>query len=193
MNYKVTRINNLRKLKPGKYISNEFKTLSFTLNNSGDHVRVKNFLYNHHALVVEVVNPTTLLVIHYTTSGSLTSAEVSSTVASSGSCKTTKVFEIEMNVDLQSEEIELLEYEEGVALYTGQERVKRARERLDEKKYKLFRNNCECLINWAITDKNVSEQGESAIELIAAGVTAGVVGAAILHSTSDKKKDKNTD
>ena len=165
----------------------------------GDHVRVKRLVYNHHvynhhALVVKVIDDTTLLAIHYTSSDSLNSKEASSTVASSGFSETAKVFEIEMKVDPEEDTIELLEYSEGVALFTGEKAVERARDRIDEKNYNLFTNNCECLINWAITGNNVSKQGENGMKLIAGataiGVGVGVGTAAILYLD---KKNKKTD
>ena len=146
----------------------------------GDHVRVKRPVgYCHHMLVVRVMDDTTLQVIHYSgdsEGASRGSVIASSTVASSGSCRAAQVLEGEVDMDPESEKVELLEYSEGVALYTGHNAIYRAREKVGEQDYNLFFNNCESFVNWAITNKTVSGQGQKAA--VGTGTAATVVGSA---------------
>ena len=145
----------------------------------GDHVRVKRRAgYYHHMLVVRVMDDTKLLVIHYY--GDSEGASRGSVIASStsGSFRAAQVLERDFDMDPESEKVELLEYSEGVALYTGHRAIRRARKRLEEQDYNVFTNNCECLINWAITNNNVSGQGQKAA--VGTGTVATVVGGGLL-------------
>jgi hypothetical protein len=97
----------------------------------------------------------------------------------------------------------LLRYPHGVDKYNGREAIERARSRLREREYCLFRNNCEHLINWAITDKKESDQ----IATVAKGAVVTAAGFAILGGTvaaaafayflasgdGKKRKEKNED
>uniref|UniRef100_A0A1X7SWJ0 LRAT domain-containing protein n=1 Tax=Amphimedon queenslandica TaxID=400682 RepID=A0A1X7SWJ0_AMPQE len=228
LKYKVTKITSLDSLKPG------------------DHVRVCHDLYNHHMMVVEVIDDQRLRVIHYTgpdnnprtssdsssapspassfSSGGINSSssscvmysanENSSSACESSSCSGSGgaacassfsgsatglaiVREEEITVDLNKSNVELVEYEDPkVVLYEGQEALERARSRTDEKDYSLLFKNCESLINWAITGKEETGQGQVAI---AAGAIVGIaVGAAALYIgwklfTGDDKKSKDDD
>ena len=121
-------------------------------------MRVKHSLYNHHMLVVEVVDYTSLKVIHYTgpteandipeavqaTGHAITAA---ATAMSSGFCMVAKVVEAIVRVHPEREIIELLEYPEGVTLYTKHRAIRRAKEKRGEQKYNLFFNNCESFVN----------------------------------------------
>ncbi len=81
-------------------------------------------------------------------------------------------------VKLANGNIQVLGYSVGVALYTGMDAVERAQTKLGEAKYNIFFNNCESFVNWAITDKAHTNQGDIAL---GAGIvlTVGVVGAAV--------------
>lgn len=144
-------------------------------------------LIDHHMLVVEVIDKTHLVVIHYTgrddTDGNSGQATVS-IGASSGSSSGLSVGEVKeeiIEIDLIGETYQKLEYKDGVALYTGKDAVNRARKRLSEAKYNVFFNNCESLINWAITGKNKTIQGEVALAEAAIGTAVGVgVGVGVL-------------
>ena len=72
-------------------------------------------------------------------------------------------------------------------LYPPEEAFERARTRLGEKRWELFTNNCEHLVNWALTGVACSSQQDAAKEVgkdfletaLKIGVFAGpVVGAA---------------
>ena len=89
-----------------------------------------------------------------------------------------------ISLDIYDSIIELLTYPDGDDVYKGQEAIDRARKRLGEKDYKLLSKNCESFLNWAITGKEVTNQGMTAKKVIAATSTAaigiglvGVVGA----------------
>ena len=168
-------------------------------------MRVKRSLYNHHMLVVEVVGSTILKVIHYTdpteansipeaaqaTGNAITA---SSTVASSGFSRAAQVVEGIVRVHPEREIVELLEYPEGVALYTKHRAVRRAKEKIGEQEYNLFFNNCESFANWVITDKRASEQGDAAaIGVGVAAVGAAVIVGGVLYALFGGKKDKNAD
>ncbi len=64
---------------------------------------------------------------------------------------------------MRPEDLELLEYMDGITKFSGEEAIERARQRLDETDYNLFSNNCESLINWALRDESVSYQVEDGV------------------------------
>lgn len=74
----------------------------------------------------------------------------------------------------KDDKIELLEYPDDVQCFSPKESILRAREKLGEEKYSLITNNCECFVNWAITDKSVSNQVQDGMLHTAAGFMAGV-------------------
>ncbi len=170
-------------------------------------MRVQKSLYNHHMLVVEVVGYSTLKVIHYTesteandipkavqaTGHAITAA---ATAMSSGFCMMAKVVEAIVCVHPEREIIELLEYPEGVAIYTKHRAVRRAKEKRGEQEYNLLFNNCESFANWVITDKRVSEQGQTAAAIgVGAAVVVGaaVITGGLLYALFGGKKDKKVD
>ena len=149
-------------------------------------MRVIKTMYNHHMLVVEVVNATKLKVIHYTGGHGGESLPESfqatglgvTTSSSSGFCTIAKVIEEELSIiDLTN--VELLKYPGKLAKYTGQAAISRAEEKIKEAKYHLLFNNCESFVNWCITDLKYSNQGEKAAENIAGVAAVGGVAAGI--------------
>lgn len=137
----------------------------YSLNCSGDHIRVHRKVYYHHMMVTKVIDKSHLRVIHYT-GGDESGKEVVKAV-SSHNCKA-EIVETIREIK-KSEEIELLRYKNGEDIYTPREAISRARSRLGEKDYNLVTNNCECFINWAYTDRDVSGQ----VEKVKVGVTVG--------------------
>lgn len=130
-------------------------------------------------LVVAVIDETRLIVIHYTEGNDLGGKASQSSIrlgASSGSVGVVK--EEIIDIDLAKANYQKLEYKDGgVVLYIGMDAVDRARERLGENKYDVFFNNCESFVNWAITGKNKTKQGEDGL-VAGALLTVGVIGAA---------------
>lgn len=138
-------------------------------------------------LVIAVLDNETLTVIHYTgevadamadyalsSFSSLGSAlfgsgenvdhsRAESTVTSSaGGTGSAAVQEHNVKIKVGVDKVELLEYpkQSGIELYQPEEAIARARSRLGEKEYGLFKNNCECFVNWAITGRAVSNQSD---------------------------------
>ena len=109
-------------------------------------------------LVVQVVDKEWIQVIHYTniskeaTSASKPLCEVGAAI-SGVSWKSSAIIEELIMADVNQSNIELLKYFPGVSLYSNGEAVERARSRLHERSFNLYNNNCECLINWAYTNK----------------------------------------
>ena len=139
-------------------------------------------------LVVDVIDADCgeLMVIHYTTPTS-----VKDDALLEG-----KRIVMEEFVQIQ-EEIERVQYKAHVHVYSPQEAIRRARSRLDEQKYNIFSNNCESLVNWALTDQDVTDQGtEAAVGVgVGAAVGVGVVAAvgytlwALFGGSNKDKKD----
>ena len=142
-------------------------------------------VYDHHMLVIAVVDTVTLRVIHYTsevaddmTDSAQTSSSIFGNFASFGGGdgeRTVAVIkEEDIKIDPTTEKVELLNYPpQGTRfeiIYAPQKAVKRARSRLGEQKYGILSNNCECLVNWAYTNKEVSNQSRK-------GLLEGVFGA----------------
>lgn len=151
-------------------------------------------------LVVAVIDNETLRVIHYTgevadamadyaissfsSFGSaifgrgedVDSGEESTATASAGGVGSAVVQEHDVKLRVDVETVELLEYpkQSGIELYPPEKAIERARSRLGEKEYGLFQNNCECFVNWAITDRAVSNQSERGKWALGIG---GIVGA----------------
>lgn len=154
-------------------------------------------------LVVKVIETTTLMVIHYTVPGSedydgdkddKTSAVVSGASASSPFIGSEKGIVKEENtpVDPTKDKVELLDYERpGVAIYTGQEAIKRARGRVGETDYNVLNKNCESFVNWVITDHEETNQGELGKFAVATtALGAGLIAIALAGSKDKKDSDK---
>ena len=166
---------------------------------SGDHIRVvrgatesnPHGTYDHHMLVIAVIDDVTLHVIHYT--GEVADAAADSAVTSFGSfasredvdCEngegarggSAAVKEGKIKIQVRTEKVELLEYPEqrGLSLFSPDEAIERARSRLGEKEYGLFKNNCECFVNWAVTGIATSNQYESGKWSALFGAAVGAV------------------
>ncbi|XP_019854348.1 PREDICTED: uncharacterized protein LOC109583439 [Amphimedon queenslandica] len=193
--YRKERVHSLSALKPG------------------DHIRVYKTLYYHHMLVVRVIDKRTVLVIHYTGPekdeeqgqyGPMQAAAVAGTASSLLLAPTDKsapramIIEEPVTFDLSVQILEQLEYEPGVAINTGEKAVARARERLGETDYNLLFKNCESFVNWAITTREETNQGEmGTFGLIAGGLTllaAGLgVGAAAYYASSRSTSHSDED
>ena len=136
-------------------------------------------------LVVEVIRGE-IKVIHYTTS---TSSKTKKALFSGSNIVMEEVLQI-------SEKIERVQYLDHVGVYSPKDAIKRARSRVGEQDYSVFFNNCEALVNWAVTSKDVTDQGTAAA-VLGATVGVGVVAAAaygvhtLLHDDSEKNKKEN--
>ena len=146
-------------------------------NISGDHIRQRVGIYYHHMIVVSVLNSREIRVIHYTQrQGENKLASIELSYCKSSGQSPGKITEETIEIDLNTMTIEVVKYAEGEAIYTGWAVVVHARKRIDEESYNLFFNNCESFANWAVTEKNRSDQGRKGLAA-GVGLTVGVVGA----------------
>ena len=106
-----------------------------------------------------------LSVIHYTQTG----GEGIGSIASFGTGGGAEVKEEIVTIQ-REDKVELLEYQEDVRCFSAEKSIERARSKVGEKEYSLVGNNCECFVNWAITDKAVSNQVQ--LGLASAGLSA---------------------
>ncbi len=149
-------------------------------------------------LVVAVRDKSHLIVIHYTgENGSNMTDGVKAVTSnlSSVSYEEGVVKEEEISLDVNKDTVELLEYPEGMAKYKGYAAIERGRDKISERKYNVFNNNCESLINWIITDNNQTNQGDIATAGVGVGLAVGVVAAAgygLYKALSSSKSDKMT-
>lgn len=163
---------------------------------AGDHIRTLGFI-DHHMLVVKVVDSCHLRVIHYTTNDEKgTNSSDGMVLAAAAACPSLlgsagEVKEEVIEVDLAKDRHEMLEYPPGVALHTGEDAIDRARLKLKEKEYNGFSNNCESLVNWAITGKKQTNQGDTASQLAGGLLTVGVLGAIAFAVTAVLAGRKN--
>ena len=160
---------------------------------TGDHVRISKGLIWHHVLVVKVIDAQRLKVIHYTGSVDKTqeskyqdSTDAMDAMYAAFSGKTfesAEIIEELYTIIVEDEVVELLRYPAGVAVYEGRKAVQRIRSRLCEREYCLLSNNCEHLINWAITDRSESDQVDTAAKVgkgIAVGAAVGVAALSVV-------------
>ena len=131
-------------------------------------------------LVVCVVNDTTIKVIHYTgdvrnagDSFSSFGSAATENAAEDADAGRAEIAEQNIVVDLKTEKLEVLDYAEGERVFSPSESIERARNRLQEKDYSLWSNNCECFVNWAITDRAVSNQVSAGLTFAGIGAAAG--------------------
>jgi len=95
-----------------------------------------------------------------------------------------------------SEPVERVVYKDDVFVLDAVKAIERARSRLDETDYKLFSNNCESFVNWALTSVDVTDQGKTAPLKIGVGAAIGVglgamvVGAVMGMFSSSKDSEK---
>jgi hypothetical protein len=131
-------------------------------------------------LVVRVIDGHHLRVIHYTTNDEKNSIELGVAAVCPLLGSAGEVKEEDIAVDLSKENYHQLDYPPGVAVYTGMDVVDRARLKLKEKKYSGFSNNCESLVNWAITTKESTNQGDNAAGALLVLAVLGTIASAVM-------------
>ena len=162
-------------------------------------------------LVVQVVSKTRIIVIHYTAEDSSKGATMPKSAQetgvsglglmfSSGSGSSVQgvaaVIEEEITLDPTSDTVEVVRYNIETYVYPASKAIRRARSKIGEQEYHLFNNNCESMVNWALTGEAISKQGDNAkIVLTGIGVAAGIgigfaITVGILHALTggDKKR-----
>ena len=167
---------------------------------AGDHIKVNRDKYDHHLLVVKAISEEEVHVIHYAggDEGPRIRFEWPPTRPDMGLI-TEEVFR------LNPAKVTALTFKDlPETLYPPEEAFERARTRLGEKRWTLFTNNCEHLVNWALTGVACSSQQDAVKEVgkdflqtaLKIGVFAGpVVGAAagLAKAISSYKQYRNDD
>ena len=163
---------------------------------TGDHIRNVGDFYDHHMLVVKVIDKTQLQVIHYTGQKAEGDKPVVETTDDAGSetksgfiqkCVVAKEIIV---VDLSKEIIQLLQYSADKVKYPGEKAVERAKKELGKEQYRVFTNNCESLVNWAITGETFSDQGDTGIAaatVLLGGIILGGIAVYKMHKRQSKK------
>ena len=178
----------------------------------GDHIRERGCVYDHHMIVVEVIDKTTVKVIDYSnhdagssrsstlsfgsTSGLFSGSSASSGFHSGNSSSwpsyggsTHKVQEYIKTINPELIHVEILIYSDSNDKYGPSERIERARKRLNETKYNLLSNNCETFAHACCIGKEVSMQAKKVTCVF--GATVGVFAGSIAgyFAASNLKKD----
>ena len=118
----------------------------------GDHIRINYWVFDHHLLVVKVLSDTKVLVLNY--AGPEISCKWPPTLPVVG-----EVIEEVREIDNPKFAVSVLAFRDPPeTLYTAEEAFERARTRLGERQWRLFTNNCEHLVNWALTGVARSSQ-----------------------------------
>ena len=141
-------------------------------------------------LVVEVIDARSIQIIHYTatdpneTDAMPTSVQGTGMASfglafSSGSGSVVQglamVYEEVITLDPTNETIEVIRYGAGIFVCSPADAIDRARSKIGEQLYNLFNNNCESMVNWALTGQGISKQGDLAkIVLVGGGIAVGV-------------------
>ena len=136
-------------------------------------------------LVTEVISTSVIRVIHYTGgaetrdgegAASFTSATSFSTVFGIGAGNEGIGVIAEDTIKVEPDDLnslELLQYPDDIQPFPSHVAIKRARDRLHEKNYGIFHNNCECFVNWAVTDSAISYQTVDGLVSSAKGAAKG--------------------
>ena len=107
--------------------------------------------FQHHMLVINVIDPCTkeVRVIHCANPGKIKAGQIVGL--------NNKVFKEGITI---TGIIERAMYKNDVSMVSVPEGISRARSRLSETDYNIFNNNCESFVNWAVTNRNVMDQGQ---------------------------------
>ena len=139
LQYNVRTISQLSELRPG------------------DHIKVNKEKYDHHLLVVKVVSDEEVHVIHYSNGdeGPKIRFQWPPTRPDMG------LITEEVRRTNPAKVTVLTFRDAPETVYTAEEAFERARTRLGEKRWELFTNNCEHLVNWALTGVARSSQHDA--------------------------------
>ncbi len=143
---------------------------------TGDHMRIVRSIYDHHMVVIEVIDETHVKVVHFNNkriydfflrfpNAVITFnnfAAIIGALFKFGILFPAEIREQEIAIDADGEEVQVLEYGKGEVVFSREEIVRRARSEVGSRDYNLFWNNCESIINWLIIGRPVSKQGEKA-------------------------------
>ena len=125
----------------------------------GDHIRENCWIFDHHLLVVRVLSDTQALVLHYTSPRF--HCERPPSVPAIG-----VVAEEVREINSRKYPVSVLTFRDAPnTVYTAEEAFERMRTRLGERRWELFTNNCEHLVNWALTGVTHSSQLDAVKEV----------------------------
>jgi hypothetical protein len=115
------------------------------------HIRVDRGIYYHHGIHIGDFK-----VIHYTEGG--------------GSVSKGKVKKTSLKRFLDgATKLDIVKHENPI--FSPEEIIERAKSRIDEDDYSLFSNNCEHFCNWCIEGVAESEQVQTVVTILVAGLT----------------------
>ena len=170
LQYNVKTIYHLSELKPG------------------DHIKVNRDKYDHHLLVVKAVSDEKVHVIHYGggDEGPRIRFKWPPTRPDMGMI-------VEEECGINPGKVTVLTFKDPPAtLYSPEEAFERARTRLGERRWELFTNNCEHLVNWAFTGVACSSQQDASKEVgkdfLETAVKIGVVAGPVLGAAAGLAK-----
>lgn len=138
----------------------------------GDHVRIKRLLYDHHFMVVEVLDENYAMIVHFNAKAAfdflwrlpasiiylINYLVLIGSLLKLGLLVAARVRKQRLYIDTVGENVQYLEYYPNQKNFTPEEILNRAESNLGRCDYNMFWNNCECLVNWIAIGQNVSNQ-----------------------------------
>lgn len=144
---------------------------------SGDHVRIKHLLYDHHFVVTEVIDHNYAMVVHFSAKGMFdfyyrtfpalfiycgNYFVLLGSLLKFGALIPAIVREQKMFINLKNN-VQVLDYSPDQKIYSPEEITKRAHLRVGEMGYNMFSKNCEAFINDIVIGQQVSNQATHAL------------------------------
>lgn len=138
----------------------------------GDHVRIKRRLYDHHCLVVKVLDENYAKVVHFNAKAAcdplmrlpasiiyfVNYIVIIFSLLKFGLLCAARVRKQRLYIDPVAENVQRLDYFPSQKVFSTEEIMERAESILGSCDYNMFWNNCESLINFIIIGKRVSNQ-----------------------------------
>lgn len=139
-------------------------------------------------LVVDKGRNGFIKVIHYTSSMHMSRSSFELSSDSSSNDMVVK----EEEVYLKKTVIERLEYRDGVVIYNPKQAISRGREKVGESSDDKCFKNAESFVNWLLTGKNVKEQEDLGVIVLAIAAAGAVLGLAIIGLVLLRTDSKET-
>ena len=138
----------------------------------GDHVRIKRRLYDHHFLVVKILDEESAKIVHFNAKATcdplmklpasiiyfVNYIVIIFSLLKLGLLFAARVRKQRLYIDPIGENVQRLDYFPSQKVFSVEEILERAESNLGRCDYNMFSNNCECLINFLIIGKRVSNQ-----------------------------------
>lgn len=167
----------------------------------GDHIRIRKLfgLYYHHMLVMEVIDDSTIRVIHYNGNAEANVADAARFFSSASGMGSGPIAKVQQEVKTftasELSMLEVLRYPSSFEVFDDP--IERALSREAETDYRLFGNNCESFANWSCIGHNVTPQGarahNSLVGVGMGGLTGGLLGGVVGRALSEhlEKDEEN--